>query len=514
MAFVLRNAPNLAAKHAAYPYQLDAIRAVQDLPYAAIFHEQGLGKTKIAIDLALLWLKGDVVETAIVVTKKSLVENWRKEITAHCHLTPHILSGNRKRNSAALNAPGLLYVANYEVIASNATTFRMFLQTCRVGCILDESQKIKNPEAGLTRTFHDLADGFERRIIMTGTPVANRPQDIWAQIKFLDGGESLGLSFEQFKEEVDLPKAPVYATARSLEREDDTHSKFESEQSSDDTPYAVRLGAIYGRITQFAVRETKETAGIQLPQKTIETHLVDLPAWQWTKYVSYRDELAYEYRDLEGIPTLDSAEGILKRLLRLVQCASNPGLIDESYESEPGKYPILLDMCREFTASSKVIVWTNFVENVEWLASKLASFEPVRVHGGLTIRERNNAIDRFLNSSNAILIATPGAAKEGLTLTVANHAIFYDRSFSLDDYLQAQDRIHRISQQRPCFVHNLIANHTIDEWVDVLLNAKYLAAQMAQGDVDADKFNESFRNDVAEVLSQVLSAGGDGQDRS
>ena len=75
MAFVLRNAPNLAAKHAAYPYQLDAIRAVQDLPYAAIFHEQGLGKTKIAIDLALLWLKGDVVETAIVVTKKSLVEN-------------------------------------------------------------------------------------------------------------------------------------------------------------------------------------------------------------------------------------------------------------------------------------------------------------------------------------------------------------------------------------------------------------------------------------------------------
>ena len=119
-----------------------------------------------------------------------------------------------------------------------------------------------------------------------------------------------------------------------------------------------------------------------------------------------------------------------------------------------------------------------------------------------------------MNSSNAILIATPGAAKEGLTLTVANHAIFYDRSFSLDDYLQAQDRIHRISQQRPCFVHNLIANHTIDEWVDVLLNAKYLAAQMAQGDVDADKFNESFRNDVAEVLSQVLSAGGDGQDRS
>ena len=79
MAFVLRNAPDLAAKHAAYPYQLDAIRALQDLPYAAIFHEQGLGKTKIAVDLALLWLKADVVETVLVVSKKSLIENWRKE---------------------------------------------------------------------------------------------------------------------------------------------------------------------------------------------------------------------------------------------------------------------------------------------------------------------------------------------------------------------------------------------------------------------------------------------------
>ena len=514
MAFVLRKVPDWGAKHSAYPYQLDAIRAVKDLPYAAIFHEQGLGKTKIAVDLALLWLKGDIVETAVVVTKKSLVENWRREILAHCHLTPHILSGNRRKNTAALNAPGLLYVANYEVIASNATIFRMFLKTCRVGCILDESQKIKNPEAALTRAFHDLADGFERRVILTGTPVANRPHDIWSQIKFLDGGQALGSSFDKFKEEMDLPKGPIYSEGRANERLGDALVGVVSKQSAEDKPYAERLGTIHGRIADFMVRETKETAGIHLPEKTIKTHRVELPAWQWAKYVSYRDELAYEFENLEGIATLDSAEGILKRLLRLVQCASNPGLIDEYYESEPGKFPVLLNMCREFTGDSKVIVWTNFVQNVEWLASKLALFEPACVHGGLPMHERTNAIDKFLNSSNAILIATPGAAKEGLTLTVANHAIFYDRSFSLDDYLQAQDRIHRISQQRPCFVHNLIATHTIDEWVDVLLNAKFLAGQMAQGDVDSCRFAELFRDDVAEVLGSVLSPDGGQPDKN
>ena len=480
MAFVLRRKPELWPKHAAYPYQLDAIRAVKDLPYAAIFHEQGLGKTKIAIDLALLWLQSDAVDTVFIVTKKSLVENWRNEIAGHCHITPHILSGNRAENSASLNSPVLLYVTNYEVIAANAPIIRLFLQTCRVGCILDESQKIKNPEAALTRTFHDVASSFERRIIMTGTPAANRPYDIWAQIKFLDGGEALGDTFDAFRQQVDLPV-----------------------RHSEAVDYGSRLSTIYQRLAQFTVRETKHTAGIHLPEKTITAHYVDLPPWQMAKYAAYRDELAYEY-DTDGVVEIDNVDSILKRLLRLVQCASNPALIDGRYEHDPAKFPLLLDMCREFTAGSKLIIWTGFVDNVNWLATKLAEFDPVCIHGSLPMHQRNQAVQSFTNSSNLVLIATPGAAKEGLTLTVANHAIFFDRGFALDDYLQAQDRIHRISQTRECFIHNLIANETIDEWVDVLLTAKYRAAQLAQGDIDVAAFRDYFRTDISEVLQGVL----------
>ena len=480
MAFVLRRQPELSPKQAAYRYQLDAIRAVKDLPYAAIFHEQGLGKTKIAIDLALLWLQSDAVDTVFIVTKKSLVENWRKEVAGHCHITPHILSGNRAQNSVSFNSPVLLYITNYETIAANAPIIRLFLQTCRVGCILDESQKIKNPEAALTRTFHDIASSFDRRIIMTGTPAANRPYDMWAQIKFLDGGEALGDTFDAFRQKMDLPAKHSAAA-----------------------DYGRRLSTIHQRLAHFTVRETKDTAGIHLPEKTIIAHHVDLPPWQMAKYATYRDELAYEY-DTNGIVEIDNVESILKRLLRLVQCASNPALIDGRYEHDPAKFPLLLDMCEEFTAGSKVIIWTGFVDNVNWLAAKLAKFDPVCIHGYLPMHRRNQAVNSFTNSSNLILIATPGSAKEGLTLTVANHAIFFDRSFSLDDYLQAQDRIHRISQTRDCFIHNLIANDTIDEWVDVLLTAKYRAAQLAQGDIEPTAFRDSFRTDISEVLQGVL----------
>ncbi|MXY66550.1 DEAD/DEAH box helicase [Candidatus Poribacteria bacterium] len=479
MAFVLRRQPALSPKHQAYAYQVDAIRAVKDLSYAAIFHEQGLGKTKIAIDLFLLWLESDVVDTVFIITKKSLVENWRNEVKDHCHITPHTLSSNRAQNSASLNSPVLVYVTNYETIAANVELIKLFLHTCRVGCILDESQKIKNPDADLTRTFHEVATLFDRRVIMTGTPAANRPYDIWAQIKFLDDGEALGGSFDSFRQEMDLPKC---------------NNLYD---------YGGRLSTIYERIAPFTVRETKDTAGIHLPEKTIVTRCVQLPGWQMDRYTAYRDELAYEY-EKEGIIETDNVDSILKRLLRLVQCASNPALIDGNYENEPAKFPVLTEMCREFTRESKVIVWTGFIDNVNWLAEKLSEFKPVIIHGGLPIQQRNEAVSSFINSTNLVLIATPGAAKEGLTLTVANHAIFFDRSFSLDDYLQAQDRIHRISQKRDCFIHNLIADDTIDEWVDVLLTAKYRAAQLAQGDIGAETFQSTFRTDVSEVLQGVL----------
>ena len=145
-----------------------------------------------------------------------------------------------------------------------------------------------------------------------------------------------------------------------------------------------------------------------------------------------------------------------------------------------------------------MIIWTSFTDNVDWLARELAEFGAVRVHGKRSFLDRDTAIKNFkLDKACKILVATPAAAKEGLTLTVANHAVFYDRSFSLDDYLQAQDRIHSISQSRTCYVTNLIAAHSIDEWVDVLLAAKHLAAQLGQGDINLDDTHDKPRTRMA-----------------
>ena len=139
-------------------------------------------------------------------TKKALVENWAREARFHTTLRPVVLGQDRNSNFFAFNRPGRLYLTHYEVMHSERGRMRLFAKTRRLGMILDESQRIKNPNSRAATALHELSSLLTRRVIMTGTPVANRPYDLWSQIFFLDAGKSLGTSYGAFKSATDLNK--------------------------------------------------------------------------------------------------------------------------------------------------------------------------------------------------------------------------------------------------------------------------------------------------------------------
>src|ERR1700733_11069975 len=156
----------LDARQDSYAYQLEAVEAVKRLSYAALFHEQGLGKTKIGIDLALEWIRENEIDSVLIVTKRGLVANWVEEIRSHTYLAAHILGQKRSSNFFAFNSPVRIYLTHYEVAKSEERRLALFLRTRRVAVILDESHKIKNPESDLAQVFHRISMGFSRRVIM------------------------------------------------------------------------------------------------------------------------------------------------------------------------------------------------------------------------------------------------------------------------------------------------------------------------------------------------------------
>lgn len=482
---LLNKEPFLETKLKAFPYQQEAFNVIKDLPYAAIFHEQGLGKTKIAIDLLLYWLEKRDIDTVLIITKKQLVHNWEEEFKIHTVLKPFVLTSNRSNNFYVFNGPARVVIANFEVISSEIDRFKLYLKARNVAIIIDESAKLKNPVSKLTQSFFELAPLFKIKVIMTGTPVANRPYDIWSQIYFLDNGESLGRDFFEFKNDSDL--------SNDLEVNEEKKEKFEK-----------FISEIYKKINLFSVRETKSSGVVKLPNKEYFNVWIDFLPEQKLLYNKVRDELVVLIE--KGDKTiLDDSTVSLKRLLRLIQITSNPKLITDEEMLISGKEEALDNLIRRIISNGeKCIVWSSFVENIDYFTRKYQVYEAVKIHGKMDIENRNRSVDKFKKGSSKILFATPQAAKEGLTLTVANHVIFYDRGLSLDDYLQAQDRIHRISQTKTCYIYNLMIRNSIDEWVDMLLSAKQNAASLVQGDISKAEYLEMADYSFGTMVKNIL----------
>jgi SNF2 family DNA or RNA helicase len=482
----LRSEPRLEAKLAAFPYQEEAAEFVAERDYAAVFHEQGLGKTKIAVDVILRWLLNREIDTVLVITKKGLIANWKREFGIHSHLRPMLLTESGRNNYLTFTTGTRLVLAHYEVAKKEEQRLMAWLNTRRVAVILDEAAKIKNPDATLTRVYHRMAPYFKKRVIMTGTPVANRPYDVWSEVFFLDQGATFGNDFAGFKADHDFR---------------DTY-RHDAEAFS---AYQARLVEVSEKLKQISVRETKNGGRISLPRKEFVRLDTDWEPEQLEMYRQAREELRLIVMR-NGVLVEEHQESILRRLLRLVQIASNPALIDEAYTAQPGKLQTLLDLAHDITKKGeKLIVWTAFNQNADWLARQMAHLGANALHGKLPMERRNAIIEWFLkNPEDQVLVATPGAAKEGLTLTVANHVAFYDRTYSLDDYLQAQDRIHRVSQTRTCYVYNLIMQDSVDEWVESLIEEKRLAALLTQGDISQAAYAERASLSFFDILHGIL----------
>lgn len=482
---IFRNEKPLVAKIEAFEYQKKAVEKIKDLEYAAIFHEQGLGKTKIAIDLMLYWFNSLSIDSVVIVTKKSLIGNWKRELSHHTNLSYTEVGTNMSSNYIAFNTAKRIILTNFESFLKENERFDLLAQSRITGIIIDESAKIKNPSTKIAIALHRSGHLYKKRVIMTGTPVANRPYDIWSQIYFLDQGKSLGTNFSDFKKKTNLSNKM-------------SNSVILQEQ------FVEEVGLIFDKIRDFTVRETKNSGIITLPPK--EYHNIDLSFDIEQK--SIYDRVCKEVSNTivkDGISIEDDLSEVIKRLIRLVEVTSNPSLVDESYKKRPVKMTALSLLLEDINnREEKSIVWTSYIDNVKEIMELAREYNPVSFSGDMDVDEREQSISKFISDPDVKVLVATYAAKEGLTLTVANNAIFYDRTMNLDDYLQAQDRIHRISQSDICHIYNLRIVDSIDEWIDRLIESKHLSAMLAQGDMSASEFNNVMDYSFGEIIHKIL----------
>jgi SNF2 family DNA or RNA helicase len=322
--------------------------------------------------------------------------------------------------------------------------------------VIDEAQNIKNHGTSQSKAARQIS--AVTHIAMSGTPVENRLTEFWSIMEFANKGY-LG-SERQFKKNFANPI-----------------------QRDGNRIICDRFRAI---TSPFMMRRLKTDKSIisDLPDKIERNEYIELTPNQAALYQSIID------KELAEITTEDDnfrrSTMILKLLTSLKQVCNHPAQFlkngDHSVQLS-GKAIILLDMVQAIVESKeKVLIFTQYREMgdllVEYITERIGR-KPLFYHGGCTVKQRNEMVDRFQNTRNdQVFILSLKAAGTGLNLTAATNVIHYDLWWNPAVEAQATDRAYRIGQHKNVQVCRFITKGTFEEKIDEMIQHKRTLADM------------------------------------
>jgi len=474
-------------------HQREMFESTKDLPSWGHLWEMGLGKSKIVLDVgAYQYLRGSI-DTLLVIAPNGVHRNWiTDEVPRHladvgeyhalCYYskeaaTQRWLSVKEK----FFKSKGLLIVAmSYDALLTpRGYAFVDRLLNRRVMLVLDESQRIKNPDAKRTKKLLSLAPRAVIRRILSGTPITNSPFDAWSQFEFLQTGFWASIQCRKF-----IAFKRVFGIFQKIKVEQ--YSRSQNKMVERDVPICVgyrdvqSLNQLIGRLSD---RKTKDLC-LDLPPKVYTKIYIEMTADQRRMYKELKQK-AYTYSEDGDLITGALA---MTKMIRFQQIVCGFVVTEDQETVNLGgstnpRIAALLEVLED-CGDEQVIVWARFNYDVDLISSSLdaAKISHVTYDGRTKESDRGPAIDRFRSGDARVFVAKASTAGEGLTLTEATQVVYYSNTFRLSERLQSEDRCHRIGQDRTVTYTDLVTSESIDEKIVSALRDKRDLADLITGD--------------------------------
>ena len=418
-----------------------------------IADEMGLGKTVQA--LAYLYARPDLYP-ALVICPASLKLNWEKEAkAANFKGRIHIVSGKKPARLPKAE----LYIVNYDIVSARIND--LLALGCKV-MILDESHYLKNKKAlrtkavlgGYRQNTPNLSK-IPRIIALTGTPIVNRPIEIYPVAKMI--APHVLPPFMTF--------ARRYCGAR--------HNGFGWDYTG-----ATNTQELHKLLTDsFMIRRTKADVLTDLPDKRRSVIPMSMTKAARSEYKKARDHFLGWLRSVDPakVSAAQRAE-VLVQFQALKQLARR------------GKWEDTMNWIKDAAETNgKLIVFAVHHEAIDLLMDGLEGFNPVKIDGRDAQEARQAAVERFQNDPTCrIFIGNIKAAGVGLTLTAADTVIFTELGWTPGELSQAEDRAHRIGQKNAVSVYYLVASGTVEEEIAGLLSRKQRVLDSVLDGKDSD----------------------------
>ena len=422
-----------------YDYQLRGFRWITALHMLGLggilADEMGLGKTAQMIAAILYAAKSEPARLpSLIVSPTTLMYNWQAEIIRFApQLSCAVITGSRavreRELAQALESGAEIIITSYPLLRQDIALYENIRFRYAA---LDEAQNIKNFTSQSARAAKRL--NAHTRLALTGTPMENNVSELWSLFDFVLPGY--------------LPNAREFIKTYA-----------QGQHAAD-----LRM-----RIRPFLMRRLKKDVMSQLPAKYETTLYAQLGAAQRRVYdaalLQSRSKVQYLLVD-KGLS--GSRIEVLAAIMLLRQICCDPSLVLPEYAGESAKLELLMDVLPEALQNGRrVLVFSQFTSMLKIIRQRLlkTGIPSLYLDGETPAQERVSLAERFNQGEDPVFLISLKAGGTGLNLTGADMVIHFDPWWNPTAEDQANDRAHRLGQEKPVQIIHLITLRSIEEAV-------------------------------------------------
>lgn len=462
-----------------FKHQVSGVEFLAKQPAAMLADEMGLGKSRQALMAALKLFKLKKIDRILVLCPAAVRYSWNEElhklredntwfqIVGYSTSLMTVVTRMIAQVKNPFDIP-VICIVSYGLMPQekHAKALGNWLRGGDGLLICDESSFLANRASATSKNTAKLATGALYRWLLTGTPIANSPLDMYSQGFIMAAGLNgplKGISnFYHFRASFG------------------TMGGFKGRQWFVDKDKLPKLQA---RFKPYILRREKRDC-FDLPPKTYTVREVILGESTWQIYKELRREALLCLPDTEAIPEPNAAI----RIMRLCQITSGHVGIPGAPLDDPTTKDISLEKIEwlidalenELETQKAIIIWCRWTRERERLKQYLygRSHLVTQVFGGQSQVQRDTQIKMFQEMDcKRVLLAQPHAGGFGLNLTQAHTAIYMSNDFSYITRVQSEDRCHRIGQRNPVLYIDVLATgpdgqETVDHHIRRTLLAK------------------------------------------